>query len=332
MVNRGGNSADDGWLLLIHQIPPRPNYFRVKIGRRLQRLGAVALKNSVYVLPRSDQAQEDFQWVAREIVEGGGEASVCEARFVEGLSDGHIEALFHASRDADYARIAEEARAVAEELPASGAIPEDERAEAEGALPRLKRRLVEVAAIDFLGAPGRLAAEGLVSALEARLAPEPTNPQPPPKPEDYRGRTWVTRQGIHVDRMASGWLIRRFIDRDARFKFVSTKGYQHQQGELRFDMFEAEFTHEGDRCTFEVLLGRMGLRDPALQALAEIVHDIDLKDSKFSRQDALGFERLVAGIAMAHKEDEQRLARACAVLDDLYEYFKRKRPKEGTQE
>ena len=125
--------------------------------------------------------------------------------------------------------------------------------------------------------------------------------------------------------MASGWLIRRFIDRGARFKFVRAKEYRHQPGELRFDMYEAEFTHEGDRCTFEVLLDRFGLNEPGLRAVAEIVHDIDLKDSKFGRQDALGFERLVAGIAIAHREDEVRLERASAVLDDLYEYFKRKR-------
>ncbi len=98
------------WLLLIHQIPPKPNYLRVKVWRRLQRLGAVAVKNSVYVLPRSEQAQEDFQWVAREIVEGGGDASICEARFMEGLSDEQVEAIFHAARDVDYAQVAEAAR------------------------------------------------------------------------------------------------------------------------------------------------------------------------------------------------------------------------------
>src|SRR5712671_6550879 len=100
------------WLVLIHQIPPKPNYLRVKIGRRLQRLGAVAIKNSVYVLPRSDQSQEDFQWVVREIRAGGGDASVCEARFVEGLSDDEVEALFHAAREADYAEVTKEARAL----------------------------------------------------------------------------------------------------------------------------------------------------------------------------------------------------------------------------
>jgi hypothetical protein len=125
--------------------------------------------------------------------------------------------------------------------------------------------------------------------------------------------------------MASAWLIRRFIDKDARFKFVPGKGYRPEAGELRFDMFEAEFTHEGDRCTFEVLLQRFGLSEPALKQVAEIVHDIDLKDGKFGREDALGVDRLIAGIAMANPEDEKRLAEGSAVFNNLYEYFKRKR-------
>jgi hypothetical protein len=147
---------------------------------------------------------------------------------------------------------------------------------------------------------------------------------PTTRREDLQGKTWVTRKGIHVDRMASAWLIRRFIDSGARFKFVPPKGYKPLPGELRFDMFEAEFTHEGDRCTLEVLMERIGLGDPAVIPIAEIVHDIDLKDSKFGRQETLGIERLIAGICMAQKEDETRLVRGEAVFNDLYEYFRRK--------
>jgi hypothetical protein len=144
-------------------------------------------------------------------------------------------------------------------------------------------------------------------------------------PASVRKRTWVTRKGIHVDRMASAWLIRRWIDPEAQFKFVPAKGYQPARGELRFDMFEADFTHEGDRCTFEVLIERFALSDPALHPIAEIVHNIDLKDARFERPEAAGIDRLVAGIAMAHKDDGARLERGVAVFDDLYEYFKRKR-------
>jgi hypothetical protein len=133
-----------------------------------------------------------------------------------------------------------------------------------------------------------------------------------------RGRTWVTRQGIFVDRIASAWLIRRFIDPDARFTFVAPQGYVPAPGELRFDMFQAEYTHEGDRCTFETLLRRFALDDPALVPIAEIVHDIDLKDGKFGREDALGIERVLAGIAAAHADDATRLEHGAALFDGLY--------------
>lgn len=319
----------DGWLLLIHQIPPKPNYFRVRIWRRLQRLGAVAIKNSVYALPQSDAAQEDLQWVLREISEGGGDGSVCEARFVEGLSDSQVRALFHAARDAEYAAVAEEARALWDKMPSDGHAPAERVAELSGQISRLRRRLGEVAEIDFFGAPGRESAEGLVGELEAHLRKLADPNRKPRKAKGpggkFQGRTWVTRRGVHVDRMASAWLIQRFIDPQARFKFVAAKGYAHKTGEVRFDMFAAEFTHEGDRCTFEVLLERLGLRERPLQAIGEIVHDIDLKDGKFRRQEALGIDRLVAGLAMANEDDTARVRAASTVWDGLYEYFRRKR-------
>jgi len=323
------NDSERRWLLFIHQIPPKPNYFRVKIWRRLQKLGAVPVKNSVYVLPKSDQAQEDFQWVLREIVEGGGEATLCEARLVEGLTDEQIEELFRSARSADYQQIADEVRQIAKALPSRLGNEDEPRTEAEIEMDRLKRRLAEVVAIDFFGAPGQAAAQGLLSELESRLRGarhgviNPAHVEP--RLENPRDYTWVTRNGIHVDRMASAWLIRRFIDAKARFKFVPAKGYKPQSRELRFDMFEAEFTHEGDRCTFEVLIRRFGLTDKALQTIAEIVHDIDLKDAKFARQETAGIDHLIAGIALGHKDDAARLERASAIFDGLYEYLKRKR-------
>jgi hypothetical protein len=323
------NKLEGSWLLLIHQIPPKPNYFRVKIWRRLQRLGAVAVKNTVYVLPKNEQTQEDFQWVVREIMQGGGEATLCEARFVEGLSDNEVAGLFQAARSSDYHQIAEQARRITKSLPANLTIKDDRRAQAETDLDRLKRRLAEVIAIDFFDAPGREGAEGLLSGIESRLHPAAAQSRrgtpATAQLEEFHGGTWVTRKGIHVDRMASAWLIRRFVDSEARFKFVPARGYRPEAGELRFDMFEAEFTHESDHCTFEVMIERLGLADPALRPIAEIVHDIDLKDSKFGRPETTGIDRLVAGIAMAQKDDEARLARASTLFDDLYEYFKRKR-------
>jgi len=310
---------DRRWLLLIHQIPPKPAYFRVKVWRRLQTMGAVAIKNSVYVAPKTDQTQEDLEWLLREIVEGGGDASICEARFIEGLQDDQVEALFNTAREADYHQIADEARAIAERRPSAGsALAGDVEVE------RLRRRLKAIADIDFFGAPGREIAEGLVRDLERQQRSSTEAAPHAADPERYRGRTWVTRKGVHVDRIASAWLVRRFVDPDAEFKFVPARGYRPEHGEIRFDMFEAEFTHDGDRCTFEVLIERLGLDDPALLPLAEIVHDIDLKDAKFGREELAGVDALITGVATAHRDDEQRLARGGAVFDALYEYFRRK--------
>jgi hypothetical protein len=317
------------WLLLAHQLPPKPAYFRVKIWRRLQDLGSVAIKASLYALPSNTETREDFQWLLREIQEGGGEATLFEARLVDGLTDQEVRALFDTARDADYDALAVEARSLAEAVAANpeqwrGRIPE-----LRSLLAKLRRRLAEVVAIDFFGANGRDAVEGLLSGIERRLA-ETTEEQDreetmPAEQEKPRGQTWVTRRGVHVDRIASAWLIRRFIDPEARFKFVSDKGYLPEPGEIRFDMFEAEYTHEGDHCTFEVLLARLCLPEPALQAIAEIVHDIDLKDGKFGREEAAGIKTLIAGIAAATDDDSRRLERGATVFEDLYKYFCKKR-------
>ncbi len=316
------------WLVLIHQIPPKPDYLRVKIGRHLQRLGAVAIKNSVYVLPRTDQSQEDFEWVVREIADRGGDASVCEARFVDGLSDQAIEALFNDARDADYQELAGEARSVLGTLQRVRRIDGKRREEIESRLARLRKRLGEVTAIDFFGAGGREVVEGQIHALAERLRPSAAENQGEESsgpPVDVRGRTWVTRQGIHIDRMGSAWLIRRFIDPEARFKFVAGKGYRPESGEIRFDMFKAEFTHQGDLCTFEVLMKHFRLKDAALASIAKIVHDIDVKDAKFDRPDAPGIQRVITGIALTQEDDETRLSLASAVFESLYASFKRKR-------
>jgi hypothetical protein len=315
------------WLLLIHQIPPKPDYFRVKVRRRLHRLGAVALKNSVYVLPLRDETVEDFQWLAREIVAEGGEASLCEASFVEGVSDAELVALFAADRNAEYAAIVEAARAVAPG-PLHAADAEGERAaQWAGEVSRLRRRLEEVAAIDYFGAAEHGAALQALAAAEGRLRPaaRPTVAARGAAAADLSGgRTWVTREGVQVDRIASAWLVRRFIDRDARFKFVRARGYRPEPGELRFDMFDAEYTHDGDRCTFETLVARFGLRDGALEAIAAMVHDIDFKERRFDRDETAGFAALIRGIALAHADDMARIERGAAVLDDLYAAFRRK--------
>ncbi|HKC47562.1 MAG TPA: chromate resistance protein ChrB domain-containing protein [Gemmatimonadales bacterium] len=284
-------------MLLIHQVPPKPDYARVKIRRRLQSIGAVPLKRTVYALPASDQSREDFEWLLREIEQLGGEATICEGSFLEPETGTRLIAAQRAERSREYGEIAASAQRES------------------GDVDRLKRRLALVSGVDHFEAQGRADAEAAIMALEQRKA----GAEPAESPEGgMRGRTWVTRVGVHVDRISSAWLIRRFIDREAVFRFVAPKGYRPEPGELRFDMFEGEFTHDGDRCTFETLCRHFEVRDRALGIIAELVHDIDCKDDKFGRAETAGFRLVIDGIVRAHATDEARLDRGGAVLDDLY--------------
>ena len=301
------------WLLLFHQIPPNPAYVRVKVGRRLARIGAIALKNSVYALPRSEGAIEDLQWVLREVVSSGGDATLCEARFVDGLTDDEVERRFQEARDEDYQTLSGEIRGVVD------ALADEERSASRGEklkadLARFERRLEEVA--------------GLLRTLVEKLEQKPAAAQNSVghvARGAYLGKRWVTRSGVHVDRIASAWLVRSFIDPKATFKFVPARGYRPGNNEVRFDMFEAEFTHEGDLCTFEVLIERFSIREPGVVAIAELIHDMDIKDSKFERPETPGVAALIAGLCIASRTDEERLAQGFTLFDQLQAYFGRRK-------
>jgi hypothetical protein len=316
------------WLLLLHQIPPQPSYFRAKVLRRINQLGALAIKNSAYLLPARDETLEDLQWVRREIEEQGGEAWLFRTDTIAGLSDQAICDGFRSLRDADYQELARAGHRLLDELRARGvAETSDEhlsnlQASCENDWRRLKRRYEEVRRIDFFEASGSAEMETLMIAIDRLLHSPPRHPAAKTLLADLKGRTWVTRSGIMVDRIASAWLIRRFLDPAAQFMFVRPEEHAHKDTEIRFDMFDGEFTHEGDLCTFEVLLAKSGNNDPALQAVAEVVHDIDLKDGKYQRPEVLGIAPLIEGIALRHTDDMRRLEEGATLFEALYVRFR----------
>lgn len=295
------------WFILVHRIPPRPLYLRAKIRQRLATAGAVAVKNAVYLLPQSAEALEDLQWIAQEIVAGGGDAHLFEGAFVDGVAGESAVAQFRETRDADYAALTTDAR---------GALRA--RIDLAAAHARLSHRLDEIRNIDFFKATGRAAAEKAMAAIEARLKKDrkeetlmlQANP-------DLRGKTWVTRPDLHIDRLASAWFIRRFIDPKARFRFDAKA--KQRDGEIRFDMAGGDFTHEEDRCTLETLVRRAGLPDKGVRAIAEIVHDLDLKETKFDRPETAGVRTMLEGIISRFPSDTERIERALPLFDDLHE-------------
>jgi len=303
-------------------IPAKPASVRVRIWRRLQAIGAVNLRGAVYVLPNREDCIELFEWLSRELVGLGGQASLCEGRFIDATTDDDIQTRFVDARNADYEEVADAAKQLATQLKAKRIAADRVTAIAEQHA-KLAHRFSEIVAIDFVDAPGRIPAEEQL-AMVARALPRDDRQasaarlEVVPRPA---GATWVTRTGVHVDRIACSWLIRRFIDPKARLKFVQPKGYVPAPGELRFDMFDAEFTHVGDRCSFEVLIERMDLRDRALVAIAEIIHDLDLLDGKFGREEAAGVRSAIDGICTVARDDEARIAAASPMLDGLYSHF-----------
>jgi hypothetical protein len=289
----------DRWLLLLHQMPPSPPYLRAKVLRRLNRIGALPIRNSAYLLPDTPDHLEDFQWLKSEIVDGGGEAWIFRVAPVS-WCDSEIIGRFSELRTQDYKQL----------LDTLNASPQD--------LQKSKRKFNVIRAIDFFRAPGREEVETLMQSMEQRARGVEPRKAPKPDLKGVAGRVWVTRRGVNVDRMASAWLIRRFIDPAATFRFVDAKEHVPAPGQVRFDMFEGEFTHEGDQCTFEVLLAHTSLNDAALEVIAQIVHDIDVKDDKFQRPETSGFSAMISGIVALNSGDEQRIEEGARLLEATY--------------
>ena len=307
---------DAGWLLLIHHLPARPLYLRAQVRRRLAQVGALPLRNSVYVLPDRPACLEDFQWIAQEAEAGGGDASLCRAEFIGDTTTADLRARFLDAADERYAPVKTALERRLAEL------RRRRRSPADADLGRLQRMADEAARLDFFDSEKGREVLTLMAAIKKLLRPPPGRAaHGGTKRTDLKGRVWVTRRNPHVDRLATAWLIRRFVDPAARFRFTDPAGGPVRSGERSFDMVGADFTHEGDRCSFETMCSRCGLKDPALRQLAEIVHDLDLKDEKFGRPDAAGVERLVEGLAAAHPDSAARVSAALPIFDALFASF-----------
>ena len=308
------------WLLLVHQLPSKPSNLRVKTWRRLQSVGAVLIKNSVYVLPNTRETVEDLHWIRGEILARGGEATVFAADAIDDLSTDEIKEAFTAARQSDWEELLARATALQESL--DGTSPPS-RAEIARELDTLRNRAAQIDKIDYFQAPGREAVLRAIEGTAQRLEPESASPpteRPTYSPQDFVGRRWLTRPRPGVDRMASAWLIVRFVDADAEFLFADS--IPGGEDVVPFDMFGVEFGHHGDRCTFETLLALFGLDDPALARIARIVHDLDLRSESTTDTETTTIGRLIYGLREAVAEDETLLDRGIVVFEALYRSFR----------
>jgi hypothetical protein len=310
-------SRSGPWTALIAERMPRDAAQRVRIGRKLRQSGAIAVRDGVYALPDSPESRTALEEVGRALERERGSALACRVDWLDPKAEAALEERFarelERKRRAALAQIERLERLLHGQARAGAS----QRQTASARLARLRKRLDHPTHLVGAAAPR----PGQPGAPPAPARAEPATVARVSRPREaadaYRGRVWATRRGVLVDRMASAWLILRFVDPEARFRFVSPGG-STSRDELRFDMAEAEFTHQGDGCTFETLVASFQPGDSALRQLAEIVHDLDIKDGKFGRPEAPGIALLIAGLAAIEPEDLSRIQRSQAIFECLY--------------
>jgi hypothetical protein len=308
------------WLILVHQLPPRPSNLRVRVWRRLQQVGAVVLRNSLYVLPATDEGREDFNWVREEIRTSGGQVSVLEASAVDGYTDRELVQQFRDLRTAEYEALAAEIHSAGARTTSSRrtASPRDRHR----SLEHLKEQLAAIQARDYFDAPGRDAAEKALRAALQSADGQPGSGASVPilRAKDYRGRTWVTRPRPGIDRFASAWFVRQFVDPKARFGFADPKRALRRH-DIPYDMPDVEFGHQGAHCTFETLVRRFSVDSPGVAQLAGVVHDLDFKESRHGMPECAAVARMVDGLRARFDDDSELLEHGMVMVDALYRSF-----------
>jgi hypothetical protein len=300
------------WLLLLFSLPTRQKTERVAVWRRLKKIGAVQIKTSTYLLPDQPPQYEHFQWLAQQIRDFGGDATLARVQEIEGLSNEKLIELFNRARDEEYSAIKKALHAF---------LARDKKADSEtkaAELERITRQFRAIREIDFFQSARGQDVQMLLRRAEG--APKKISPRLDPK--NYRGKTWLTRPRPEIDRVGSAWLLRRFIDPRAKFVFASTVPSNRQI--IPFDMVDVEFSHHGDCCTFETLIRRFGIEDKAVRRIAEMIHDADLEDEKFQRWECIGIDRVLKGWARQGLTDEQILQRGFECFDALYSFLQRR--------
>jgi hypothetical protein len=294
------------WLMLMFTLSAKQASQRVEVWRKLKKYGALPLRTSGYLLPNTPENQERFEWLATAIRKHKGQASVAQIHAMDDLPSEKLQSMFVAARAHDYDALIDDLKKVARK-----------RKHDAGEVARFRRRLQDIAAVDFFGSPLRGRAEALLESVDS-IAESKAIPASGGKPKkEYQDRVWVTRLRPGIDRVSSAWLIRRFVDPHAQFVFANDP--REHPDAIPFDMFQAGgFGHRGDDCTFQTLRKEFAIRDPKVEAIAEVIHDADLSDEKFGRNEGLGLDRVLIGWAQQGISDDELLRRGMELIEGLY--------------
>lgn len=301
------------WLLLLFSLPTNRNTERVAVWRRLKKMGAVPIKTSTYLLPDEPVQYEQFQWLAQQIRDYGGDSTLVRAQEIEGLTRDKVVAMFNDARNSDYAEL----KKALQRFVGRGKKTDAESTETE--LERLTRQFREIREVDFFDSP-----RGHEVAMLLRRAegPKRVGQLSAVRAKDYQGKTWLTRPRPEIDRVGSAWLIAKCIDEKPKFVFAPSA--DAFPGAIAFDMLDAEFSHHGNHCTFETLTKRFAIDDKAIVKIGEMIHDADLDDDRFQRVEAIGIDRVLKGWGKQGWPDEEILRRGFQCFDALYLFLQKR--------
>jgi len=314
------------WLLIFYSVPSHPVSNRMKIWRKLAKAGAVQLKGAVYIMPASEEHEEFLQWLIGEVKSMGGDGAFVRSAEIKTMGDDDIRTLFIRQAEQEYAQLEKEAEVLERKIQSRRkGTQNDENAGLSGQMGKIRKEFEEICKRDYFAAPAGFALKKRMQSLETAMQESGTGSREIPsivsrRLQEYQGRTWATRKNPFVDRMASAWLIKRFIDPKAAFVFIDERNLGSlDKKTVSFDMRGATFTHVGDLCTFEVLVRSFGIKDKAVKKIAEIVHDLDVKDDKYGKPEASGVEDILGGIRKTAKSDKDGLERGMAVFEMMYQ-------------
>ena len=303
------------WIVFSYSLPTKGrSSARVAVWRRLGHLGAISTTSGVYVLPARDECVEALQWLAQEVRQAGGEALLMRVEKFEGKSDGQLVESFNQARASDYETLDADGEKLEQSVRKTGTKAKSAKF-VEG-LARLRRRYLDIVRMDYFDCPLSVRAAARLAALDQLLAPAVPAPAAaaPTTVAQFANRRWVTRPRPRVDRLSSIWLIRRYVDAQAPVRYALTP----EPGEIPFDMGGARFGHQGNHCTFETLLETFGLDDPGLRVMAEIIHEVDLRDGLYEWPAAAGVDTIISGWIAAGFDDATLELHGVALFEGLY--------------
>jgi hypothetical protein len=303
---------NSSWLLFLYSLPTRQNTARVAVWRKFKKLGAIQIKNSTYLLPDQPPQYEHFQWLAQQVRDYGGDATLVRAQEIEGMPTEKLVALFNRDRDQEFGEVKKALQAFLTRRKKKST--DDAVAELE----RLTRQFREISEVDFFQSPRGQEVQMLLRRAEGT----PVKKLSRLDPKNYRGKTWTTRPRPEIDRVGSAWLIRKCIDPEASFVFSAKPPLKSEA--IPFDMVDVEFSHHGDRCTFETFVQRFSIDDKSIRIIAEMIHDADLEDEKFQRTECVGIDRVLKGWGKSAMTNEETMMHGFKCFDGLYEFLQRR--------